>query len=167
MHTHTTQPDRREEGMALLIAVVLLLMISAIGLTALQSAQDEASGSGRSRRKVMTLYAADSAMRVVEDNLNVTKSQYPDTQFMDDSSFMTDQFGKATAVRTGTTESMTPQAIIRIGKANCEGCQLNVNASNSLSYGIYRANLVATDNGGGVVELQSQYSVSEGAESYK
>jgi Tfp pilus assembly protein PilX len=158
---------RDERGMALLIAVILLLMISAIGLTALQSAQDEASGAGRSRRKTMTLYAADAGLKLVEDRLNVTTSQYPNTAVLEQSSFMTDQWGSSTAIRTGNSENPVAQPVLRLGRARSSGFALNVNAANSIAYGIYRTGLVATDTGGGVVELQAQYSVSEGAGSYR
>jgi Tfp pilus assembly protein PilX len=161
------QAARDEQGMALLIAVTLLLMISAIGLTALQSAQDEASGAGRSRRKTMTLYAADAGLKVVEDRLNVGTGQYPNTAGVDVSAFMTDQWGGSTAIRSGNSENPVAQPILRLGRAKCRGCPLNVNAANSIAYGIYRTGLVATDQGGGVVELQAQYSVNEGAGSYR
>jgi len=42
-------PKRSEEGIALLVTVVLLLLLSAIGVTALQRAQDETVGGGSSR----------------------------------------------------------------------------------------------------------------------
>ena len=163
------QTLRDEHGMALLVAVVLLLMVSAIGLAALQSAQDEASGSGRARRKTMTLYAADSALTMVEDRLNVAKSQYPDTGVINNTTFMQDQWGGATAVRTGNSENPLAQPIVRVGASSqaAAGYQLNVNASGTFSYGIYRTGVVATDQTGGAVELQAQYSVNEGASSYK
>ncbi|MCP4007806.1 MAG: hypothetical protein GY725_26790 [bacterium] len=158
---------RDQEGIALLIAVILLLMVSAIGLTALQSAQSESTGSGRSRAKVATLFAATAALEVVEQNLDQETSLYPSTAPIDLPNFMVDQFGGSTAVRTGTTDSATPQAIQLVGHTPGEGGQLNVNSANTLSYGIYRANIVATNPGGSMVELQSQYSISEGAQTYK
>ena len=156
-----------ESGIALLIAVVLLLMVSALGLTALQSAQDEATGSARGRRKVMTLYAADSGLRLVEDQLADSTIQYPNRNPVTSSSVMTDQWGGSTAIRTGEAQNPVAQAIQRIGKGNIEGFSLNMNSAGSFAYGIYRTGMVATDNTGGVVELQAQYSVNEGADTYK
>jgi len=156
-----------QHGVALLIAVVLLLMVSALGLTALQSAQDEATGSARGRRKTMTLYAADSGLKLVEDQLASATSQYPNRNPISNSSVTTDHWGGTTSVRTGTAETSVPQAIQRVSKGSMEGFQLNVNASGSFSYGVYRTGIVATDTTGGVVELQAQYSVNEGSDSYK
>jgi Tfp pilus assembly protein PilX len=164
VHRQSTGDER---GVALLIAVVLLLMVSALGLTALQSAQDEATGSARGRRKTMTLYAADSGLKLVEQQLAASSTQYPNRNAITSSSVMQDQWGASTSIRTGEAENPVPQAIQRVGKANVEGFQLNVNSSGSFSYGIYRTGMVATDNTGGVVELQAQYSVNEGADSYK
>jgi Tfp pilus assembly protein PilX len=161
------QTTRDQHGVALLIAVVLLLMVSALGLTALQSAQDEATGSARGRRKVMTLYAADSGLKLVEQQLSTSINQYPNRSPITSTSVMQDQWGGTTSIRTGEAESPVAQAIQRISKGNVEGFQLNVNAAGSFTYGVYRTGLVATDNTGGVVELQAQYSVNEGSESYK
>jgi Tfp pilus assembly protein PilX len=158
---------RDQHGVALLIAVVLLLMVSALGLTALQSAQDEATGSARGRRKVMTLYAADSGLKLVEQQLASSTSQYPNRNPLTSTSVMQDQWGTATAIRTGEAENPVAQAIQRVSKGNVEGFQLNVNSAGSFAYGVYRTGLVATDNTGGVVELQAQYSVNEGSEGYR
>jgi Tfp pilus assembly protein PilX len=156
-----------ERGVALLIAVVLLLMVSALGLTALQSAQDEATGSARGRRKVMTLYAADSGLKLVEDQLAGATSQYPNRNPITDSSVMEDQWGGSTAIRTGEAKTPVAQAIQRVSKGNVEGMQLNINSAGSFSFGVYRTGMVASDSTGGVVELQAQYSVNEGSDSYK
>jgi len=164
VHRQSTGDER---GVALLIAIVLLLLVSALGLTALQSAQDEATGSARGRRKTMTLYAADSGLKLVEQQLAASSTQYPNRNAITSSSVMQDQWGGSTSIRTGEAENPVPQAIQRVSKANVEGFQLNVNSSGSFSYGIYRTGMVATDNTGGVVELQAQYSVNEGADSYK
>jgi Tfp pilus assembly protein PilX len=161
------QSPKDQHGVALLIAVVLLLMVSALGLTALQSAQDEATGSARGRRKIMTLYAADSGLRLVEDQLASATAQYPNRDPISNASVTTDHWGGTTAIRTGTAETTVPQAIQRVSKGNLEGFQLNVNSAGSFSYGIYRTGIVATDTTGGVVELQAQYSVNEGSDSYK
>src|SRR5262249_22480211 len=105
-----TTPVRRqsihdERGVALLIAVVLLLMVSALGLMALQSAQDEATGSARGRRKTMALYAADSGLKLVEQQLAASSTQYPNRNAITSSSVMQDQWGASTSIRTGEAEN--------------------------------------------------------------
>ena len=157
----------REDGMALLIAVILLLLISAIGLSALQSASGEAQSGSRSLRKLSTFFAADAAATMLTRQLNSTVNQYPDTTALNDANFIQDQHGYFTAVRTGTADNAVPQSIRLVGHARQEGGALNVNSANTFTFGIYRADVVATDPTGGRVELQAQYSVSEGTDSYK
>ena len=151
--------------MALLVAVVLLLMVSALGIAALQSAQDEATGSGRARRKTMTLYSAESGLAMVQQQL--TASHYPNLAAIPDAGLQPDQFGVQTAVRTGTSDVTLAQPIQRVGRARSQGNQLTVNAAGSVLMGVYRTDVVATDGTGGNVEIQAQYALLEGSGSYR
>ena len=56
---------REERGVALLIAVIMLLLISAIGIAALQHAREESTGGGRSRHHTRNLHAADGVLALV------------------------------------------------------------------------------------------------------
>ncbi len=159
--------NRNEDGVALLIAVILMLMISAIGLSALQSASSESSSGGRSARKVRTFFAAEAALGIVMDRLDTTASLYPDVAAMDEQQFMQSPGGGFTKVRTGTTDNDVPQEIRLVGHSRQKGGALNVNSPNTYTFGIYRADVVATDPAGGNVELQAQLSVSEGSDNYK
>ncbi len=160
-------PIRTEEGIALLVTVVLLLLLSAIGVTALQRAQDETIGGGASRRKVSMLLAADAALHVVEAQLSSAQTQFPDVSPLDNAQFINDEVGLPLAVRTGSIDSSTSVPIQKVGTTYGEGGQINVNSPNTFSYGVYRTGVVVTDPGGGNVQLQAQYSVLEGASSYK
>ena len=124
---------RDEAGVALLLAVILLLFISAIGLGALQSAQSEATAGGRSARKVRTLFAADSGLQLVRDQLNIDERQYPDITAVDDTQFMQNRAGLYTEVRTGTGNNALAQEIRFVGRARRDGDQLNINAGNTFS----------------------------------
>ncbi len=64
---HTKLKD--EKGIALLISVILMLLISAIGIAALQHAREESSGSGRSRHHTKNLHAADGMLQLVVQQL--------------------------------------------------------------------------------------------------
>ena len=160
-------PGRSEAGIALLLTVILLLLLSAMGLASLQSAQGEASAGGRSARKVRTFFAADGALSLVAQQLDQGNAQYPDTTALDDIQFVQGRAGLYTGVRTGTSDNAVPQEIRLVGRSRREGDQLNVNAGNTFSFGIYRADVVATDPLGGRTELQAQYRVSEGADTYR
>ncbi len=114
-----TIDDRRpdEAGIALLITVVLLLMLSAIGLSALQSAQGEANAGGRSARKLRTFFAADSALSLVQAQLDMGNSQYPDITAVNSNQFTQNGAGLFTGVRTGTGDNAVPQDIRLVGRA--------------------------------------------------
>ncbi len=157
---------RDQAGVALLIAVMLMLLISAIGLSALQSAGVEASASGRSARKLRTFFAADSALSMVMQRLDPAINPFPDTRPLDEQQFMQNPYGGFTQVRTGTADSDVPQSVQLVRRVRREGNQLNVNAGNAFSAGIYRVDILATDPAGGRVELQAQYSIDEGQDGY-
>lgn len=163
---HERANATNEAGLALLIAVAFLLMLSAIGLGALQSATGESSAGGRSARKLRTFFAAEAGLGMVLDRLGSSTSQYPDDNPFDIPQFMPGAGGGFTEVRTGTADNDVPYKIPRVGFHKADGA-LNVNSPNSYTFGIYRADVVATDPAGGRVELQAQISVSEGSEGYK
>ena len=58
-----------QQGIALVITVLLLLMISALGLAALRHAGDESTIAASSRRKLAVVYAADAAMNMMAERL--------------------------------------------------------------------------------------------------
>ncbi len=64
MHPETSRwPKRSDEaGIALLIAVMMLLMVSAIGLAAIDRAGSQAQVAGHARRTTTTFYAADAGV---------------------------------------------------------------------------------------------------------
>lgn len=66
-----------EAGVALILTVMLLLLVSALGLSALQHAGDEKTVAASSRKKLSLVYAADAALSVASDQLLNGGSQYP------------------------------------------------------------------------------------------
>ena len=163
----TTQA-RDESGMALLIAVVLLLLMSALGLNALQKAQDEAAASGRARRKDATLYAAEAGLSMVQERLFSTW-EAPAPFTINEASLVQDGFGNAIAVRSGRPENPAPQVILPTGSGNAappDGYLANLGTVGAQSYKAVRADIVATDLANGMVHLQAQYRVHESGGSY-
>ena len=156
-----------EAGVALLLTVILMLLFSAIGLSALQSAHGEAGAGSRSLRRLRTLFAANSVINIVQDQLDMSDTQYPDITALSDPLFLQNRAGLYTAVRTGTGDNAVPQEIHLVGRARREGDQLNINAGNTFSFGLYRTDAVAMDPVGGRVELQAQYRVNEGSDTYR
>lgn len=163
-----------EHGLALLVTVMLLLLISAIGLTALNHAQSENMVAGSSRRKLTTLYAADALLNVVASQLAnptvsgpaivpVDRPQFLPVYSNVDASGGGGTTGLFTSARTGTIDNMAPQPIDRIGTADPgDGEDIRVGAGAPIARGVYRVSVVANEPGGGNVQLQAQYVVLEG-----
>lgn len=156
---------RDESGAALLIAVVLLLLMSALGITALQHAQDEASASGRARRKDATLYAGEAGLAMVQSNLlaNYNGATMPSFT-IDEPAMVNDGFGNPIAVRSGRPENAAPESIGGTGTGIAEvpdGYQIGAGTGHGFS--AVRADIVATDAGNGTVHLQAQYRLYEGS----
>lgn len=157
---------RDESGIALLIAVMLMLMVSAVALSALDRARQENLGSTAGRRKVATLIAADAGLRLVENQLLNGTGPTPDTAPISDTAFISFGNGLATSFRTGEIGSSAALPILKVGSTVKEGGQLNVGGAGTFSYGVYRAGVVASDPGGASVQLNAQWVVLEGGAAY-
>jgi hypothetical protein len=138
---------------ALLIAVILMLLISAIGIAALQHARQEAMGSGRSRHHTRNLHAADGILQLVVAQLsadNPANRQLP----IDFANFIQDPLsGVWTRGKTGTIDNPAAEPIRHCGNASRSG-----DAIGQFPRNIYCVNVLASD-GGGRVGLQAQYAV--------
>jgi hypothetical protein len=162
-----TRSARAEDGMALLIAVVVLLLMSALGLAALQHAGDEASGSGQARRKDATLYAADSGIKMIQVSLlnNVaTSSANPVT--LDQPTLIKDGFGNPIPIRSGAPQNgtmpATPEAVAPDPNQPSQpqqGFMVNQGSPNSSTFRPVRADVTALDVANGMVHLQAQFTV--------
>jgi type IV pilus assembly PilX-like protein len=175
--THTTHQSlvraaRSQDGMALLIAVIVLLLMSALGLAALQHAGDEASGSGRARRKDATLYAADSGIKMIQVKLLTTYVASPTMSpvNLDEPTLVKDGFGNPIAIRSGAPQNGTipaaPASIAadpNVPSENAEGYMLNQGNQGSQQFRPVRADVTALDIANGMVHLQAQFSVLEGS----
>lgn len=181
MYADQTQ-KRSEQGIALLITVMLLLMVSAIGLTALDRAGDEEFLQKNSTRKAHTLAAAEAGVAMITNRLFQQQSvnqaildqmspgvgQPPGAGQglsdplapLDEQTLIQDEYGFWTQVRTGTVDSAVPQPIERKDSMTPEGYTLNA-GEQPWVWRIYRATVVATDPGGGNVQIQTQYRVKE------
>lgn len=157
---------RDESGIALLVAVMLMLMVSAVALSALDRARQENLGSTAGRRKVATLIAADAGLRLVEEQLINGAGSTPDTAPIADTAFISFGNGLATSFRTGEIGSSAALPILKVGSTVKEGGQLNVGGAGTFSYGVYRAGVVASDPGGASVQLNAQWVVLDGSAGY-
>ncbi|HTO07446.1 MAG TPA: PilX N-terminal domain-containing pilus assembly protein [Myxococcota bacterium] len=179
--THTknqrlTRALRDESGMALLISVIVLLLMSALALSALQRAGDEAIGSGGSRRKDASLYAAESGLAKIKVGLfdlylsGFTSVDATRLQFYDPA-MVTDAYGNPIEVSTGKPENgglpATPAKVEPAAGATPKtrkGNDLRIGGHNSTNGKAmaYPADVTTRDAANSIGHIQIQYSVSEG-----
>ncbi len=156
---HPGENERSERGVALLLTILLLLIVSAIGVSSLNRAGDELQVASASRRQLRNVAAAEAALKLVGQQLfdaqaGTTAANSP---------IMVNNFapemGLNTVVRTGTIgDDGTAKPIEFIGTAGGESGDLRIGYQPSKRR-IYRVNVVATDPSGGNVQLQAQFSV--------
>ena len=188
---HQISKLNSEAGVALILTVMLLLLVSALGLSALQHAGNEHTVSASSRKKLSLVYAADAALNVASDQLLNSGAQYPVYQIdgiecanmgmvwyaqdVDPNTpwqgsgcgLFNDNSGQPVVVRTGTVDDPTPQIVQRVGRTSGSVQQINVNAAGTISYGIYRVGVVAHEAGGGRAQVQAQITIAEGSAGYR
>ncbi|HTO69664.1 MAG TPA: hypothetical protein VMR31_07355 [Myxococcota bacterium] len=162
--------------MALLIAVIVLLLMSALGLAALQHAGDEATDSGRSRRKDSTLYAADSGIRMVQiELLQMINNPSQTSVSLDYPSLITDGFSNPIAMVSGAPNAGQMPVAQPIAPdltqppQTDDGNALSGGGVGGPMYQPVRADVTAEDVGNGMVHLQAQfkYYVGLGGNTYE
>ncbi len=169
-----------ESGIALLIAIVLLMMVSMIGVAALQSSQGENATSGRSRRKVANLQAAEAGLRIVHNQLLTSFNAHDDdpnrtpidVQLLDNNGNITtiktrnsfsDAPGDETAIPIvdQTLNTTKPCADENGGQSGLTSKQYG-SAAGGFNCKILRARIIAadiSDVSGAGVEAQFQYRI--------
>ena len=150
----------QEDGIALLLSVVVLLLISAFSLSALQHSQQEAMGGGRSRHQTRNLQAAEGMLDVVVGQLSLDggnkEAAINMNQFIQDP-----DTGRWTSVMTALPETGAQQDIVNHGLKTKDGDDMR----GPIRYFSYSVNVVASDmdplmqQAGGRVGLQAQFAV--------
>ncbi|MFQ5513573.1 MAG: hypothetical protein ACE5FG_03985 [Myxococcota bacterium] len=164
-HLHTG----REEGIAVLIAVILLLLISALAVTALQHSAQESTGGGRARHQTRNLYAAEGLLEVVVQQLTNASPVNKQVGLTYNNFIQDPHSGTFTTVLTGLPEAGVQQDIVKHGTGRArDGDQIN----GAIRYFSYSVNVTATDfnnTSGGRVGLEAQYAVLDpsGGGSYR
>lgn len=159
MNRRSKAIPKGQDGIAVLVAITLLLLISTLVVTSLQHASQEAQGGGRARHQTRHLHAADGLLQVVVAQLssgNPTNKQAA----INYNNFIQDPHSQVwTSVMTGLPEAGVSQDISKHGEGRArEGDQIN----GSIRYFSYSVNVTATDftnTSGGRVGLQAQYAV--------
>ena len=153
MHRASTRFQSRirdEHGVALLIAVLLLLLVSGIGIAAIEHAGQDSAAAGSRRRTATTFYAADAAI------------QYATNQFAQQPAVL-DPFqltlADGTTIRSGPRSASSAQPLTALGTGPPpDGACINLGGSCFRS-DLYRATVSALGPASGAAELEGQYSV--------
>ncbi len=156
---HHLEIERSEQGVALLLTILLLLIVSAIGVSSLNRAGDELQVGSASRRQLTNVAAAEAALKLVGQQLFQAQAG---TGVANAPILVADfapEMGRNTIVRTGTIgDDGTAKEIQFIGTAGGESGDLRIGYQPSKRR-IYRVTVVAPDPSGGNVHLQAQFSV--------
>ena len=117
MRTEPHESVRREDGIALLIAVLLLMLVSAIGIAAIEHSGGELASGGRARSSTVAFYGADAGLNLA---VNQIAQEPPDLTPVNVT--LTD----GTLVRSGTRTDTVPQPLLKGGTGlPPEGYSLN------------------------------------------
>jgi Tfp pilus assembly protein PilX len=149
--------SRREQGAALIVAVVTLLMAAMIAVNSMQHTQEESTSGARSRNTARTLQAADAGVEFAIARL----SQSPPNL----TAFSVNVDG--TTVESRARSEATPQPLIQDNAgAPPEGYSMNVGSGSGFAGSVYLVNITAT-NGSSAAQLEVRFSSLEpGGASY-
>jgi hypothetical protein len=141
---------RDEAGVALILAVLLLLMISGIGIAAITHSGDDASLAGSTRRSTVTFYGADAGIQYA---INQVRQSPPAT---DPFSFA---LADGTTLRSGDRSAGSAQSIPSLGSGPPpDGACINIGAS-CYRRDLYRATVSAFGAAASAAELEAQLAV--------
>ena len=145
-----------ESGVALMIALLVLLVTTVIAMSAIEHAGEESTLSGRLRRSVRTFHAADGGIQVA---LNRVAQNPPNL------SAFTFSPETATSVRSGRRTDGSAQPLTRGGTSPApEGYSINVGTG--FVSRLYQARVTAASTDGATVEVEAQFTRMEAGGGY-
>ena len=153
--TNHGEMERSERGVALILTILLLLIVSAIGVSSLNRAGDELQVGSTSRRQLRNVAAAEAALKMVGQQLLTAQSTTAAEAPIMVNNF-SPEMGLNTVVRTGFIGD--GGAAGKVELVGVSGQQLIIGQAGQ-GRRIYRVTVVAEDPSGGNVQLQAQFSV--------
>jgi hypothetical protein len=127
--------DKREAGMALMLAILLLITVSALAMSTMQTAATDGSVAGFQNQETMAFYAAEAAIaeaRSVVRDMGA-RSQLPTYPADFPNQANPAQLSTASTYETGTQpvyyadpNPPTPIGYIGEGKQCTEGCNMTI-----------------------------------------
>ena len=155
MQQQSTIGTRRQDGIAILVTTVALLLVAMIGLTSLEHTREESTSGGRSRNVARTLHAADAGIEFARSRLSQTPPNL--------NAFTLAMLDGA-QVESRQRDDGSPQTLTEVGiGGTAEGYALNSGVA-SINNRIYQVNVTGTA-GSAVVEVEARFAVAEPATS--
>jgi Tfp pilus assembly protein PilX len=157
MNTNPSSWTRGDPGVAMILAILLLLLLSGIGVAVVDHSGEESAVTGSTRRSSFTFYAADSGIQ-----LSIARV----SQFPPQLNAFSATFADGTTMQSGGRASPAPEPIQRtnIG-APPDG--YSIVAGSGYVTETYRATVTAFRQGGASTELEAKYSKMQSAGSYR
>ncbi len=135
---------RHEQGIAMLVAVLILMLMGTIAIAAIQFSGEEWAAGGRSRASAQSFYAADAGLQVALNHL-------AQTPLDDDPIDLT--LPNGLNVQSRTPADTAAQEIPQIGSTGApEGYSLNIGAG--FSGQVYLVNMTASRPDGTTSEIE-------------
>jgi hypothetical protein len=135
---------------ALIIAVLLLLLISGVGIAAIEHSGQESAATGSRKRTTTTFYAADAAIQYATNQLGQSPAILDPFQLT---------LADGTTIRSGPRAAPAAQPLTALGTGPPpDGACINLGGSCFRS-DLYRATVSALGPASGAAELEGQYSV--------
>ena len=138
-----------QQGMALLLATVVLMLVSMLAFNAMQHSEQESASGARSRATMRTIYAADAGIELALSRL---------TQSPPDLSAFSVGLANGATVQSRTRTQGSPQVLGQAGiGAPSEGYSLNIGSGVSNVSRVFLVNVTATGSGS-TAELEARLS---------
>jgi hypothetical protein len=136
----------REEGVALMISVLVLLLVSAMAISAIEHSGEERAAGARLRSAARTLYAADAGIQIV---MNRLAQSPPNPNAIDVT------LSGGVSVQSRERNDTAPMDFSSEGPGPPPpGFQLNIGSG--FSSAIYLANVTAVAPDGSATELETK-----------
>lgn len=141
---------RREEGSALIIAILMLLMMGLIGFAALGTVTRDLQVTGAQFRKKVAFFAAEAGVaEALETMRNTFMPTVATTSLSDGTTY---PYGQPTY---GLDSSVaTPIADLGVGGFPGMNLQIGQNGTQLFQMQMYRINIQGTSAGGGLARLE-------------
>jgi len=144
--------ERREQGITLLITVVMILLVGILVLTSIGHSGDESAAGGRARATARALHAADGGMQMA---LSRVTQDPPNTNPIDVTV-------GTISVQSRTRADATPQSLDSLGSAPPpEG--YGINSGGGYVAELFKVDITSSGPTGSTAELQSKLYRFSGA----